>query len=244
MDNLRDDQLINFSNMNENIDKDNADDNDIIEVIIQLLADHGYQGVDALKQLAAVYQVVQDRSLKNWQLKNIDKFLTLKDSVWYNFEYLVQTNQLLGKTDLKTLGSRFPIFTEIFINSSICSYILLPQLLKEVNSIISLWLKTKNVYLVNFISEIYDGTNSKVILYKRGESPSKYSSDAVKRTVDIIGTSGENLQIAASKYVYVEVLGLLNDYEQSNIYYAILEDLKNVINKAMQYHQDLRLVVE
>lgn len=229
------------NNSSENNTESNIE-NDISEVIINLLADYGYTGIDALTQLTNIYEIIQDRSIKDWIINDETKFLTLKDSVWYTFEYLLQNNNPTGKTTLKTLGSKFPIFAALFTESSICSRFLLNSLLVEVNEIMRLW-NNNNIYLANIVSEIYNGNDSEAIIYMIDESPIKYSKDTMDRTLNILDLSGNNIKLDAKQYVYVAVQGKLNDFEQSKIYYAILEDLRNTINIAIQYHKDMRLVI-
>jgi len=212
------------------------DINDISTVIIDLLKDHGYEGLDALEQLNKTYQIIQDTSFKNWLINDIDKFITLKDLIWYNFEY---NNTKLGIGDLKTLGSKFPIFINLFNESPICEVYLLPELLKEINVIIELW-KKSSIYL----PQIYDDLDPEVpiIIYKQGESPNKYSNDIRKRTLNILNEFGNNIVTTAKKYIRVEISGPLNDFEQSKIYFMILTDLYHNVQSAIQYHKHLRLV--
>ena len=215
---------------------------DISEIIINLLADNGYTGLDALNQLNNIYQIIQSRSIKDWTINDETKFLTLKDSIWYTLEFLPTAPAPVGKTTLKTLGSKFPIFAALFMDSSICSRFILPSLLEEINKIMELW-KTTSIYLANITTD-YSDNNSEAIIYRSNESPAKYSKDVLDRTLDVLDTTGSNIKLDAKQYVYVVVQGQLNDYEQSKIYYSLLEDLRNTINIAIQYHKDLRLVLQ
>lgn len=216
-------------------------ENNLAETIIEILNNNGFQGIDALNQLSQIYQIIQNRSIKDWHLKDEEKFIILKDSIWYNFEYLPQSIQQVGKTNLKTLGSKFPLFTSLFIDSAICSKFVLNDLLKEIDIILNNWKNFK--YLVNLTSNHELEPDTEIIIYRQGESPNKYSSDTISHILDIVDSSGNNIKTEAKAYAYAEITGPINDAEQSNIYYFILKDLKDNINLAIQYHKELRLVV-
>ena len=213
---------------------------DIQELIIKILEDHGYEGLDALELLNQIYHIIQDRSFRDWNIFNIDDFLTLKDIVWYNWEYLEQNEMKLGLIDLKTMGSKFPNFMNLFSQNTMCEKYLLSDLSLELDTIISSW-SSKSLYLIRIYTEF--DINEPIILHKQGESPNKYCKDAIKRTSNILDVSGKNIIQEANDYAKAEMIGLLNDLEQSNIYYNLLIDLNNNVKQAIQYHKNLRVVI-
>lgn len=222
-------------------DNTNPLQDDITEIIINLLNDYGYAGIDALNQLSNIYQTIQDRSIKNWVIDDENKLLTLKDSIWYNFEYLPNNiSHPVGKASLNTLGSKFPIFATLFIDSAICSKLILPSLLSELECIKKIW--HNNIYLVNIASDI--DVSKEAIIFYSNESPIKYSKDVLEHTTDILDASGNNIKIDAKQYIYVIIQGQLNSYEQSNIYFSVLESLYNTVKIALRDHKDLRLIIQ
>ena len=230
----------------------NINNDDIEEIIIQMLEDHGYTGIELLNKLSSIYQTYQQQHIKNWQIEDINKFASLKDTIWFNFEHKIHFDDIekaYGIHTLQYLGTRFPALTHLFDDSSLIEFLYLPLLLEEIDQVIELWKADSDIYLAEIyadeeIDNICGGDNpSEIIIFNKGEHPSKYCKDCINRMTSIVDSNGNNQILPKKNYVYCVLTGPLNQFEQTSIYFNLLVDLRNTIISAIQYHKSVQLVI-
>lgn len=209
------------------------EDIDINEMIINILEDHGYTGLDLLNQVVQIYNIYQDKHIKQFILTNFSYFTILKDTIWYNFEH---SGNKLGIVTLKDFGTKFPNVTHLFDGVNIIPYIYLPELAKEIEKIIDLWNKSE-IILANIYTDsdvkITAGEKapSKVIIYNYNENPRKYLKNSA-------------FMIDEDQLIFCRLLGKINKETDGKVLYGILIDLQDSVNNAILYHKDLSLVIE
>ena len=265
-----------MENNQKSVDYVKTEEDDIEEIIIKILEDHGYSGMDLLSKLAFIYKAYQQRRIKNWVIKDESVFIRLKDTIWYNFEHCQASNVEEGREDflsienmvnhidkaksksvkriennrvglstLVTFGTKFPYLVYLFDHSSIFPSVYLPALLQEIDMVISLWKKTDNLYLADLYMDEGLSTSdiTPIIIHFSGEHPRKYCPDCVERSTLITDSNGEHKKIPKKLYAYCALSGPINEFEQSTVYFNLLVDLRNAVSSAIQYHKDLRLVI-
>lgn len=224
----------------------------IKEIIIQLIEDHGYNGSDLLNLLTEIYNEYQAKHIKQFVINNYEYFVYLKDTIWMNFEHLPNFPSIKEAKGLKTLcwfGSRFPNLVHLFDGEvNIVPNFYLSILLTEIEQVIKLWNEKPIIYMTNiYIREedsidLHGGINpTEIIIYEKGENPLKYSKKIVSAVLkDKNGKSLTN----DKQYGYAQILGTINKEEQhGKILFNILVDLKDAITNAIQWKKDLSLVV-
>ena len=237
------------SNINENsIDKNNADNinsgiNDSTElenvnnIIIQILEDHGYKGIDLLNQLSNIYDIYQTKFIKLFKIQNYTYFTILKDTIWYNWE---NEDKKKGVSSLKYFGTKFPYITHLFDGVNIVPNIYLHNLNTEIEQIINLWKETDKIILANIHTdsniEIKGGNDkpSLIIIYDQQENPRKYFKDM----------QAVNALLDEEQYIYCKLLGRINKETNGKIIFNILIDLQNAIKEAILYNKDLSLIID
>ena len=230
----------------------NINNDDIEEIIIQMLEDHGYTGIELLNKLSSIYQTYQQQHIKNWQIEDINKFASLKDTIWFNFEHKIHFDDIekaYGIHTLQYLGTRFPALTHLFDDSSLIEFLYLPLLLEEIDQVIELWKADSDIYLAEIYVndeniDIKGGQKpSEIIIHRKTESPVKYKSDCVNRPTSILDANGNKQILQKKEYVFCMLTGPINKYEQNSIYFNLLVDLRDTITSAIQYHKDVQLIL-
>lgn len=222
------------------------------ELIIKLLEKKRYSGKNLLDKLQQIYEGYKAQKIKTWEISKKELFLTLKDTIWFNFEHKINyanLEQAKGLRTLKYYGTKFPGMTHIFDTDNYISNKYLQYILKELDEIIELWKIDKLIYLANIYTdsniEIKCGQNaSKIIIYENDEKPVKYCTDCINQLTSILNVKGEKQIIPKKKYVYCVLQGPLDEYEQNKIYFHLLIDLQNNIKEAIRYNKDLELIIQ
>lgn len=216
------------------------------DVVIQILEDHGYSGIDLLNKLENIYKEYQAKHIKQFEISNLDYFIYLKDLIWFNFEHKINfadIEQAKGSQTLRYFGSKFPNLTHLFDGVNVVPCLYLPTLLDEINKVIELWRQDDSIYLINvYIDEnvdLHGGENAtEIIIYSDGENPQKYNSEALSFVAN------DSLNNERKRFAYGKILGKLNKNEQlGKIIYSLLINLKDTTNLALQNHKDLSLIV-
>lgn len=242
------DNINNDSNKN-NVNENNKDDinssinNNSIElenvnnIIIQILEDHGYKGIDLLNQLSNIYDTYQAKFIKLFKIQNYTYFTILKDTIWYNWE---NEDKKKGVSSLKYFGTKFPYITHLFDGVNIVPNIYLHNLNTEIEQIINLWKETDKIILANIHTdsnvEIKGGNDkpSLIIIYDQQENPRKYFKDM----------HAVNALLDEEQYIYCKLLGRINKETNGKIIFNILIDLQNAIKEAILYNKDLSLIID
>lgn len=219
---------------------------DITEKIINLLRENGIDKAHTLDTLSSVYSEIEFSMWETIKL-NAGVFYGLKDLVFYNLEHLASNGEDRGLSNLRFIGTIFPNFIYSFNDVDFIKNDELPALLAEINLITSKWDKSwrmANIY-TNTPTSWQGGDNpSKVIFHERGESPTKYVSNAVSRTSRILGPNGSNLRRDAESYVYCVIDEEIGEYGQGPILYGVMIQLREAVNKAIVNGKDLKLELE
>lgn len=233
------------NNVNENSkDNINSSSNDnstelenVNNIIIQILEDHGYKGIDLLNQLSNIYDTYQAKFIKLFKIQNYTYFTILKDTIWYNWE---NEDKKKGVSSLKYFGTKFPYITHLFDGVNIVPNIYLHNLNTEIEQIINLWKETDKIILANIHTdsniEIKGGNDkpSLIIIYDQQENPRKYFKDM----------HAVNALLDEEQYIYCKLLGRINKETNGKIIFNILIDLQNAVKEAILYNKDLSLIID
>ena len=217
---------------------------DLDEIIIKLLEDHGYSSQELLDKLDLIKQTYQNKHIKIWKIENSEQFSILKDTIWFNFEYKInfKDDELLGLHKFQFFGDKYPSILYAGEGQMIIPYLYLNHLLEELNDVIKVWKQDKDIYLAEIYTDnIEIELNTPIIIHKKGEHPSKYCSDCIERTLPLLDSKGNMQKIDKKNYTYCVLNGKLNEYEQSNIYFNMLIDFRDNVSSAIQYHKDLQI---
>ena len=228
------------SNISPSSDTDIDTDISVNDIIINVLEDHGYKGIDLLNQLVQIYNIYQAKHIKQFIIKNYNYFVILKDSIWFNFEH---KGEKIGLSSLRDFGTIFPNLTHLFDGINIVPNIYLSALLKEIQQVLQLW-NDKDIILANIYTdndiEVKGGidNSTKIIIYNHNENPYKYLKNLDKKI------DNYPIFIAEEQYVFCKLLGKINKDDEGKILYNMLIDLQDSVNSAIQYHKDLNLIIE
>lgn len=223
-------------NINNNTENSTEIEN-INDIIIQILEDHGYKGIDLLNQLSNIYDIYQAKFMKLFKIQNYTYFTILKDTIWYNWE---NEDKKKGVSSLKYFGTKFPYITHLFDGVNIVPNVYLPNLNTEIEQVINLWKETDKIILANIHTdstiEIKGGNDkpSSIIIYNQQENPRKYFKDM----------QAINILLDEEQYIYCKLLGQVNKDTDGKIIFNILIDLQNAVKEAILYHKDLSLIME
>lgn len=224
-------------NINSSINDNSTELENVNNIIIQILEDHGYKGIDLLNQLSNIYDTYQAKFIKLFKIQNYTYFTILKDTIWYNWE---NEDKKKGVSSLKYFGTKFPYITHLFDGVNIVPNIYLHNLNTEIEQIINLWKETDKIILANIHTdsnvEIKGGNDkpSLIIIYDQQENPRKYFKDM----------HAVNALLNEEQYIYCKLLGRINKETNGKIIFNILIDLQNAIKEAILYNKDLSLIID
>lgn len=249
--NYASDEISTNTDTNTNTDTDTSIDI-VDEIIINILEDHGYSGIDLLNKLQSLYDTYYAQHIKTFTINNYDYFLYLKDSIWFNFEHKINFTNIMEAKGLQTLeyfGSKFPYLTHLFDGINLIPYIYLPSLLKEIEQVITLWQVDTDMFITNIYVDdgidLHGGTSpTEIIVFERGENPQKYKSGSISYSKStIVDANGMPLKQKSKKYAYALISKINNTESNGKILFNLLIDLKDAVNYAINYHKDLSLVL-
>jgi hypothetical protein len=219
--------------------------NDLTLKVVETLKANNISTEDMLQQLQEIVDDYAFSTVKKFDIIP-DMLYKLKDTVWYNFEYLPSNEKVVGKTDLSTLGTVFPLFMFSFNNSNIIKHKHLNEYIKELDEIIKLF-QTDNVLLANIFTkddiDIRGGDKpSPVIIFRGNEHPSKYADDFLEHTSSFVDYHGDAITSAKKSYVLCNIADkYIDKYAQSNIFINVLKDLRAACKSAEEYDKDIMI---
>lgn len=195
-----------------------------------------------------LYDIQNDINLKLWEKFTISPYiyLKLKDTIFYNFEYLYYNDNPTGKTDMKYYGKKYPI---LMYGVSKSSYVLkenLNDLLKEIEDIKSKW--NNNIYVANLSSKIDfdwiggDENPTKMIIYdKEIETPMKYGYYSYMNNLyDKIYDAHGNF-IKKNEEIVLCSIQKMDIYREYSILTHTLDNFYNVIKRAININKGILL---
>lgn len=211
----------------------------ISDEVLKVLLDNGISYIDISNEL---YKIQNEIESKLWEKITISSivFYTLKDTIFYNFEYLNYSDMLTGKTNLNSYGKNYPIFMLQFNNQTYIENKFIKELINELDDVKSKW--NKNIYAANLYSKnefdwkIGNENPSRLIIYdKSSESPTKYGyynnnsgnySNIYGIDGNLIKKEDETVLCSINKIDMYREYNLLTR-SLDNVYYTIKQAEKN-----------------
>ena len=217
---------------------------EITQKVYDLLEQNGIPKRDMVKVLDRISLEMESELWEKITISPV-MFDSLKDIVWYNLEHLPQGGEAIGLSDLRYLSTLYPYFIFAANESPVLPLEYVKNLYTEIDNIIKAWNgKWKFVGLFTKSSAGWHGGEepSKLIIYGKGESPSKYG---YKQTYgSILGSNEKQIQKLTEDIVLCAVDDEIGDYVNGQILYNTLVKLKEVCKRAIQYNKDVMIEFE
>lgn len=203
-----------------------------------------------------IYKLLKQNNVKNEDMEqtliNINKNLQtllwekinikanvlnmLKDTIFYNFEYLYFNDKKTGKTSLQYYSKKYPYLMNL--NKKYINKKYIYHLKKELNNILKVW--NNKIYFANLYSDnnfnwIYGKNASSLIIYeKQKETPSKYGYCKSTHLIDKYN------DILSSNIVLCSIYRI-NEYEQYNTLNSLLNLLFNICTKCINNDKGINI---
>lgn len=194
-----------------------------------------------------LYKIQQEINESLWEKINISStiFYKLKDTIFLNFEHLINTDVVTGRSNMKYYGTKYPVFL-LGISSNYISKDFVESIIIELEDVKSKW--NNQIYSANLYSKqdfdwkIGDENPSSLIIYnKDSESPSKYgyynnSDNGFSKIYNIEGDlfkKNNNIILCA--------INKIDIYREYNILSQTLDKLYNAFIKAKNSNKGVYL---
>lgn len=214
---------------------------DLSNEVLNVLFKNGIKDVDIPTEL---FKIQNEIETTLWEKINISPiiFYRLKDTIFYNFEYLDSTDKITGKSSLKSYGSNYPAFMFNFNDGSYIERDYIPLLLNEIKDVKSKW--NENIYTADLYSkgdfdwEVGEKNPSTLIIYnKDNESPSKYGYQSNSNYSNILGNDGNLIK----DNVVLCSIYKMDMYREYNLLTETLINLYNIISLAEKNNKGIHL---
>lgn len=217
---------------------------EITQKVYDLLKENGVQKKEMLQVL---YRISSELESEMWETIIISPMMfdSLKDIIWYNLEHLPQGGETKGLSDLRYLSTLYPHFIFAANESPLLGLEYVKKLYIEIDNIIKAWDgKWRFAGLFTKSSAGWHGGDdpSKLIIYDKGESPSKYGYNQTYGS--ILGSNGKQIKKITEDIVLCTLDTEIGDYVNGQILYTTLVKLKEVCKKAIQYNKDVMIEFE
>lgn len=201
---------------------------DLTSQIVNIMRENNIEGYNMLDTLSNIYSNIES-SLFNKIETDPSVFYAIKDIVWYNLEYLPNTEK--GIANLSSLGSKFPHVIYSFNESDYIRNKDLHNTNEELKTIISKW--NDDLIIAHIYSNSNFKQNDKIIIHDNTETYKKYLPK------DILNINGKSIE---NDYkVFCALSGKIGNYNK--IFYNYLLKFQSMVEKSIKENKDLRIEV-
>ncbi len=211
--------------------------NHLSEEIYRLMESYGINKEDMLEELSTVYSNIEE---KNWITLNlnIDSLYSLKDTVWYNLEHLTNNGEEVGVSSLKYLGCNFPNLLKFCSKNNFLNKEDIISLLEELKIISNCW--SNNWIIAKLYSkyEIDYNSDSKLIIHRLKENPSKYGYCS---SYGIVSGSGKEIKRLDESTMLCCIENRIGEFSYSKIVNNSLVSLINCCEECISRDKLLKI---
>ena len=218
----------------------------LINKILHILKEEGIDVTETRDVLSKVSDGI-DGLLWEKISVSLPLLYNLKDTVWYNLEHLPSGGVEKGISDLKTLGSKYPILmyngnSSFYINNEDVS-----DLLIELEDIRKKW--NNSWSFVQLFTKSLDGWNggkdkpSPVVIYDpgKGESPTKYGYKYTTQQFGLYDPKGEFITSEKQEMVLCSIEMKLGTYGREPLLKNLLDRLIMTCKQAIEKEKGIML---